>query len=284
MKRSFGSTLTEKFEPHELKGFIKSYDVIGDIAVIRVSQDLKRESQTIAETILQTHKHVKTILRQVSAISGDYRLRRLGWIAGEKKTETVYKESGCVFKVNLTLCYFSPRLSFERMRIARLIQPKETIVNMFAGVGAFSILIAKYGGAETVYSIDVNPSAVKFMKENIRLNKAQSRVVPILGDAKDVVVEHLQNKIDRVIMPLPEKAYQYLDYAIIALKPTGGWIHYYDFEHASKKENPLEKVKARVSDKLQTLGVDFVVTFRRVVRHTGPNWYQVVLDIHVRCK
>ena len=93
-----------------------------------------------------------------------------------------------------------------------------------------------------------------------------------------------KNAADRVVMPLPEKAYEYLDYALLALKPTGGWIHYYDFEHASKKENPVEKVKAKVAEKLQKLGVDFVVKFGRVVRNTGPNWYQVVLDIQICSK
>jgi tRNA (guanine37-N1)-methyltransferase len=85
-------------------------------------------------------------------------------------------------------------------------------------------------------------------------------------------------------MPLPEKAYEYLDYALLALKPTGGWMHYYDFEHSLKKGDSVEKVKAKVSEKLQELGVDFVVRFGRVVRHTGPRWYQVVLDIEIRRK
>ena len=89
-------------------------------------------------------------------------------------------------------CYSSPRLSFERRRVAKTMRPDETVVNMFAGVCGFSVLIAKHGRAETVYSIDVNPSAVRFMRENIRLNKVQGHVIPILGDAKEVIVEHLK--------------------------------------------------------------------------------------------
>ncbi|MDH5690912.1 MAG: class I SAM-dependent methyltransferase family protein, partial [Candidatus Bathyarchaeota archaeon] len=69
---------------------------------------------------------------------------------------------------------------------------------------------------------------------------------------------------------------------LLALKPTGGWIHYYDFEHAKKDENPIEKIESKVSKKLQILGVNFIVEFGRIVRTTGPNWYQVVLDIHVK--
>jgi len=282
VKRNLKSVPKGKLQVQELNRLIKSYDVIGNIAIIRVPGSLTSQSSIAAKAIMRTHKHVKTVLKQVSAVSGDFRLRRLEWILGEKKTEVLCREFGCIFKVDLAQCYFSPRLSFERMRIARLIQPKETIINMFAGVGPFSILIAKYSGAETVYSIDVNSSAVEFMKENIRLNRVQGQVVPILGDAKQVIVEHLQNTVDRVIMPLPKKAYQYLDYAIMALKPTGGWIHCYDFEHASKGESAVEKVKARVSEKLREMEVEYSLPFVRVVRHTGPGWYQVVLDIQIR--
>jgi len=284
MKKTLKSTLKEKLHPQELDNLIKSYDIIGNIAIIRVPETLKPQSQIIAEAIMQTHKHIKTVLRQASAVSGEYRLRQLEWIAGAKKTETQYREFNCIFKVDLKHCYFSPRLSFERKRIADLVKPNETVLNMFAGVGSFSILIAKHSKAETIYSIDVNPAAIQFMQENIRLNKVQGKVVPISGDAKQVIVEHLQSRVDRVVMPLPEKAYEYLDYAVMALKPTGGWIHYYDFEHATKQENPIEKVKAKISQKLQNLGAEFTLSYGRVVRPTGPNWYQVVLDIQIHKK
>jgi tRNA G37 N-methylase Trm5 len=83
-------------------------------------------------------------------------------------------------------------------------------------------------------------------------------------------------------MPLPEKAFECLPYALLALKTSGGWIHYYDFEHATKTENPVEKLKAKVAKRLESSGVDFELSFARVVRATGPNWYQIVLDICVK--
>jgi len=285
MKKNLKSILEEKLQPHELDSLIKSYDIIGDIAVIRVPEILKARSQIIAEAIMQTHVRVKTVLRQASAVSGEFRLRQLEWIAGENKTETMYREFGCVFKVDLEKCYFSPRLSFERMRIARLVQPDEIVVNMFAGVGGFSILVAKHGGNH-VYSIDVNPYAVALMRENVRLNRVAGQVIPILGDAKQIITKRLKGMADRVVMPLPEKAYEYLDYAVMALKPTGGWIHYYDFEHVSKGEKPVEKVTTKIVRKLEELSARgyFSVSFGRVVRPTGPNWCQIVLDLQLSHK
>ena len=86
---------------------------------------------------------------------------------------------------------------------------------------------------------------------------------------------------DRVLMPLPELALEYLPCALSALKPTGGWIHFYDFQHAPGKENPVEKTKVMVAQKLDSLDIKYVIAYSRVIRSTGPNWYQTVLDIQV---
>ncbi len=281
MRGSLKNVLVDKLEPEELSLLYKSYDVIGDIAVIRVLEPLNPRSGIIAEAIMQTHKRVKTVLRQASPILGDLRLRKLEWVRGERKTETFHKEFGCVFKVDLEKCYFSPRLSHERMRIAKLVKPNEVIVNMFAGVGCYSIIIAKHSEASKIFSIDINPVAVQYMQENIEINKVRERVFPVEGDAKRIVEERLRNVANRVLMPLPEKAYEYLDFAMLALKPTGGWINYYEFEHARKDENPVEKTKRKVFEKLQNFNVNFEIPFGRVVRTTGPNWYQVVIDIEI---
>ncbi len=281
MRKSLKAVLANRLEPSELKLLYRSYDIVGDIAIIRVPETQEQYSDDIAEAIMQIHKRIKTVLCQVSPVTSDYRLRELEWVTGERKTETVHKEHACIFKIDLKRCYFSPRLVYERMRIAHQIQLDETVVNMFAGVGCYSILIAKHSRAEIIYSIDINPIAARYMRENIKLNKVGEQVVSFQGDAKTVVEEKLRNIADRVLMPLPEKAYEYLDYAVLTLKPTGGWIHYYDFEHAEKGENPIEKVEARVAKKLQNFGVSFEAPFGRVVRTTGPRWYQIVVDIRI---
>jgi len=281
MKKDLRFLLTKSLHPQELNLVFKSYDVVGDIAVIRVPETLKSKSQIVAEAIMQAHKNVRTVLLQTSPVSGDFRLRQIEWVAGERKTTTVHKEFGCLFEVDLERCYFSPRLSFERRRVASLVQPHEIVVNMFAGVGCFSILMARHSKVERVFSIDVNPFAFDFMLKNVRLNRVQNKVVPALGDAKKIVKEQLSQVADRVLMPLPEKAYEYLDYALMALKLGGGWIHYYDFVHAGKGENPVEKVRDKVTAKLNESNVKSEVSFGRVVRATGPYWFQVVVDVLV---
>ena len=282
LKGNLKTVLADKLEPQQLKRIYKTYDIVGDIAIVRVPEAHRHLGKLIAEAIMDTHREVKSVWRQVSSVSGDYRLRGLEFLLGEKTTETLYKEHGCVYKTDLRKAYFSPRLSYERLRIAKLIQPEEVVLNMFAGVGCYSIAIAKHSQPLKVYSVDVNPSAVQYLRENIRRNRVADVVVAIQGDAKTVTEKELQNVADRALMPLPEKAYEYLDYTVLALKPTGGWIHYYGFEYANKNEDPVKKAKTKVSEKMRRLCKEFQVEFGRIVRPIGPRWYQVVLDIHVK--
>jgi len=264
---------------HELEMLYSSFDVIGDIAILKIPRVLEDKSELIARAVMQINRYVRTVLCQVSPVSGEYRLRELRWLSGEKKTETFHKEHGCVFNVDLAKCYFSPRLSYERMRIAKQVKPGEVVINMFAGVGCFSIIIAKHSKPKKVYSMDINPDAVKYMQINTMLNKVENIVEVIMGDSKDIIISRLRGVADRVLMPLPEKAYEYLDYALMALKPFRGIIHYYDFEHASKGEDPIAKVIEKVSRKLSDMKINFNISFARIVRTIGPRWYQVVLDI-----
>jgi tRNA (guanine37-N1)-methyltransferase len=273
--------LADKLTPLELKMLYKSFDIIGDIAVLKIPKGLESKSELIASAVMQLNKNIKTVLCQTSPIHGEMRLRELKWLKGDNRTETIHREHGCLFKVDLAKCYFSPRLSYEHIRVAKQVKHGEVVVNMFAGVGCFSIAIAKHSKAKKVYSIDINPHAVQYMRLNTALNKVEEIVEPIEGDSKEVIASRLRNVADRVLMPLPEKAYEYLDYAIMALKPAGGIIHYYDFERAGKNENPIMKVIDKVSRKLKDLNLDFNFSFARIVRTVGPRWYQVVLDIFI---
>jgi tRNA (guanine37-N1)-methyltransferase len=268
--------------PKGSAGVSNAFDIIGDIAIIKLPNSSAVTAEAVAEAIINRHGNVKTVLAQVSPVAGGFRLRRLAHVAGENRTGTVHKESGCAFAVDVESCYFSPRLLHERMRIARLVQPEEVVVNMFAGVGCFSIIIARHAQTAKVFSIDANPVAVKFMEENIRRNRVYGKVVSLLGDAKASIEARLQRCADRVLMPLPEKAFAYLPSALSALKASGGWVHIHAFEHARKTENAAEKVRQKAAETLGALGVDFEVPCVRVVRSTGPNWFQFVADVHVK--
>ena len=230
MRKRLRDKLSATLPSKELDKVYNSFDVIGDIAIIKINA--LQNAEAIANQIMACQKNIKTVLTPTTSITGNFRVRELKHLAGEIKTVTFHKESGCSFKVDVEKCYFSPRLSFEHSRIAKLVESGETVVNMFAGVGCFSIFIAKTASQTRVYSIDVNPAAIQCMEENVRINEVEESVFPMLGDAKDIINSKLQAVADRVLMPLPEIALEYLPCALSALKQTGGWIHYYDFQHA----------------------------------------------------
>jgi tRNA (guanine37-N1)-methyltransferase len=151
-------------------------------------------------------------------------------LAGEKRTDTVHKEADRAYKVDVTKAYFSPRLGTERMRVAKQVKEGERVLVMFAGIGPYPILISKKAKPKEVYAIELNPAAVGYMKENIKLNKVD--VKAILGDVKAETPK--LGKFDRIVMPLPKDAGNFLDVALPALK-KGGTIHYYTFTRTTKE-------------------------------------------------
>lgn len=281
MKKRLREELSATLPHEELGQVYNSFDIIGDIAIIKCPKGNTKNAEAIGKQIMSIHRGVKTVFAQTSPITGDFRVRKLKLMTGENKTITKHKEAGCIFKVNVEKCYFSPRLSHERARITGLVKSGETVVNMFSGVGCFSVIIAKTVAQTKVFSIDVNPNAFHYMQENVRANRVYDRVIPMLGDARTIVDAKLQGAADRVLMPLPEKALECLPSAISALKSGGGWIHYYDFQHARTSGDPVEKTKTKVAEKLDSLCINYAFALGRIVRSTGPNWYQTVLDIHV---
>ncbi|MFB5612324.1 MAG: class I SAM-dependent methyltransferase family protein [Nitrosarchaeum sp.] len=272
LKRSLENILTSQ-ESQEL---ISSFDQIGDIIIVRIPDSLLTKKKLIGETLLNEVKVAKSVFYQASAVEGDFRTRNLEILAGEDKTETEYKEFGCKFTVDVENAFFSPRLSTERERISNLVQDGEVVVNMFAGVGMFSIMIAKKKRC-TVYSIDINPVAAKLCEKNILSNKIVGNIISINGDASNVIQEQLENKSDRTLMLLPERSDEFLESAIKATK-SGGIIHYYSHIHADKKSNA-----GKLSEEhyLQVTSVKSEILGSKIVRAVGPRYYQTVVDVKI---
>jgi len=273
LKKALEGVLTEQ-ESSEL---YSAFDQIGDILVVRIPDSLLSKKKIIGETLLNSVRPARSVFYQATPVEGDFRTRNLEVIAGEDNTETEYKEYGCRFKVDVEKAFFSPRLSTERDRIAGLIQDGEVVINMFGGVGMFSIIAAKKKRC-TVYNIDLNPHASRLCEENIRLNKKlKGTVISINGDAAQVVREQLQDVGDRTLMLLPERSDEFLDSAISATK-SGGIIHYYSHQHADKRQDATELSKQHY---LQVTSVKSEIIGGRMVRAVGPHYYQTVVDAKI---
>jgi len=278
-KKTLHQVLEDQLPSGLLATLPRALDVIGDIAVIDIPPELKAHKRVIGEAVLKTHKNVRTVLAKVGAVTGTYRLRQLEVIAGEHRTATVHKEHGCQYHVDVATAYFSPRLSHEHNRVASIVQKGETVVDLFAGVGPFSVLIAKRNADVKVYAVDINPEAVELLKRNIRLNRVDTRVVPIQGNARQAVEDKLLGVADRVIMNLPEKALEFVDAACKAVKPSGGIVHYYAF---IRLPDSLENAQKRFSEAVEKAGrkVESLLS-AKPIRETAPYECQIVLDAKI---
>ena len=247
-----------------------AYELIGDIAII---DQHEKNAPEIADLLLQ-HKNIKTVFQAVSAVSGEYRTRELLFIKGEKKTGTIYRENGCRYLLDVTQVYFTPRLSTERARVADQVKNGEKVIDMFAGIGPFSILIAKRFPGSRVIAIDKNPVAIKYLRENARLNKVKNIDIRE-GDVRKEV--RGISDADHIIMNLPHSGLEFLDDAFGIIK-SGGTVHFYAISHEDDLfEGLIKEIEAHASkSSLQVFPLHC-----RVVRPYAPYQYNICIDFRV---
>jgi tRNA (guanine37-N1)-methyltransferase len=219
----------------------RAYDVIGKVIVIKIPDGLAQYREEIGRSLLSARPEARSVAED-RGVQGGQRIRELEVIAGEPDLETVHIEHGLRFCLDPSKVYFSPRLATERLRIAGLVGRGEAVLDMFAGVGPFSIHIAKKAGPATVLAVDINPAAIGYLKKNIRLNKV-ANVEPLLADARELGGK--LSPVDRIIMNLPHSAFGFLPVALGLLKP-GGTIHLYDIIPGERRQARKEEVELAV--------------------------------------
>jgi tRNA (guanine37-N1)-methyltransferase len=276
--RTLEEALADRISPSLLSSLPRSFDVVGDITVLQLDSDLADYEMSIAEAMMEVHPNVRAVFAKSGGVSGTERIRPLRYIAGENRTHTIHKEHGCLFKVDLSKVFFSPRLSTEHQRIARLVDKGERVVDMFAGVGPFSILIAKTVADVRVEAIDANPQAVELLRENVRANKVESKVHAHLGDSRDIIGENFTRVASRVIMNHPSASKDFIKGACDALQPTGGVIHYYTFVGSNWEADSRDELKHGV-EKSGYIAERLLGIHR--VREVAPTKWQVAVDLRV---
>jgi len=175
--------LKKKNEIEELE--VKSFDLIGDIAITIIPKGLENKKFEIGRKIAKL-ANVKTVLAEKNARSGEFRLQEFECIFGEDKRETIYKENKCRFLVNVEKVYFSPRLSTDRLEIAKEIKEGENVLVMFSGIQPYPIVISKNSKANLIIGIEKNPEAFYYSLKNIEMNKLYN-VISFIGDVRDVL-------------------------------------------------------------------------------------------------
>jgi len=262
--------------PADLLGFDPSYERLGDVAI--VDEDDPERATTVADAILDSDLPVRAVVDRASKVKGDLRLRDWTVVATDDDeddhpvTETVHREYGFEYLLDLSRVYFSPRLATERHRVTEQVDAGEQAVDMFAGVGPFAIPMAARGA--TVVGVDLNPAAIEYLQGNARRNGVDDRVTAIEGDVRDVAADYA-GWADRVVMNLPHSADEFLD-AAITLAADDCVLHYYDIQHEDDPFGPGERaIRAAATD------YDVDVLTRHVVRSYAPHELNVCLDVRL---
>jgi len=257
----------------EAGGARAGIDVIGDLAIVKFSRASSKVKERAGEKILREMRNVRGVFEQEGGIEGEYRLRKLRHLAGERRTTTLHRENGCRFLVDIAKVYYSPRLSTERLAVAMMVRDGERVLNMFAGVGPFSITIARMRSA-SVTSCESNKDAYRLHLENNMMNKVAGMIMTINTDAA-ALPGKVEGRFDRVLMPHPSKADRYIG-AALSLVADGGVIHYY--RHLSATD--FEEAKSGIMHELREVQGLTSVEVRKV-REVGPRWLEVVADLQV---
>lgn len=269
-------------KPGSLKEYLKDFlseveltyapagwQILGDIIIVSIPENLDEKKFLIAEALLSMYPKCKTVVRDFG-IEGQFRQPKRELLLGSR-TETIHKEHGCFFKQDVTKVMYSKGNLEERKRMSRL-GKGEVIVDMFAGIGYFSIPMAVHSRPKKITGIEINPESFVYLKENIRLNKVEDVFTPIYGDCSKVTSE---GKADRVLMGYVGTTHHYLEPAIKALKESGGILHYHEtVPETLARTRPQERIREAAC----TLGKKVDILETRKIKKYSPGVLHMVVD------
>lgn len=268
---NFVELLKDELSLEEIENLRTSFDTIGDIVILEIPRDLQDKKQIIGDAAFKFTKR-RSIFMKKSAVKGTIRIRDLEFLSGVDDSVTIHKEHGARLKLDVREVYFSPRLATERKRVMESVNEGEKILDMFCGIGPFPIVIAREKDVE-ITAVDINESAIKYLDENIRLNKLKGQIKTYCGDARKVSDE-FKTKYDRIIMNLPGLAYTFLDVAVNLIEDNG-IINYYEFS------NSYEQGIKRITDAANEVGKKVEIINCRKVKSTSPGEWHVAIDAKI---
>ncbi len=271
ISEALGSSIEERLAQFLPSGF----QAIGDIAILNLKKEIFDKGEMIGRSMLAMYPNIKTVCVKLDGVKGIERAPSLEKVAGDG-TETIHRENGCLYKLDVTKVMFSKGNTLERGRLAGIAKKNETVVDMFAGIGYFSLPVAK-AGVKKVYAIELNPNAFEYLKQNISLNKLSN--VEIFNCDNRKAPPQLEGVADRVLMGYLPETDKFLDAALWFLKPPGGIIHFHDiYKDSELWERPLNILKAAA----EKHGMKLKILDKHVVKQYSPHTMHIVIDSEFR--
>ncbi len=269
-KKVLEKSLTKK----ELEKMKRSFDIVGSIVILEMPKELEKKEKIIAQSFLK-RPNIKTVLKKADSHSGDYRTQKMKFLAGERTTKTFYRENNVRLFVDVEKVYFSVRLGEERKRVCRQIKKNESVLVMFSGLAPYPVVFAKNSHAKRIVGIEINPEGHRLGLQNLKLNKIKNTEL-FCGDVKKVL-PNLGEKFDRIVMPLPKTAGEYLDIALKSAKKNAT-IHFYNFQQAGE----FNKAVLLIENECKKLRKTPKVLAIRKVGQQSPRTFRICVDFQVK--
>ncbi|MHA1612518.1 MAG: class I SAM-dependent methyltransferase, partial [Promethearchaeota archaeon] len=259
----------------------KGFQDLNHRVILKLHPDLQEYAEEIASKIPEILPSVIAVWNR-GQIKGKFRTPMgLTHLWGDPSTEVIITENNVRYKFDFTKIMFAKGNIHERNLLPKKIQQGELIIDMFAGIGYFSLGMGKTGRAEHIYSIEWNPDAFKYLQENIKLNHIEEYITPIFGDCKENITNLVTKGIfaDRIVMGLLPAPVDAISYALRATKPSGTIIVYEGVE--PKESSSLYDEFFTIAN---DIGFQCNLLERRIVKAFKPHEYHVVLEILVKPK
>lgn len=277
LKQELKGKLTEE----ELSLLPRGFQTLGNVIILKLKSKLINKKRIISEVCLTMFPKINSVFINLGKIAGTFREpEKIEFLVGENNPIVEHKEHGVRYRIDITKIMFSKGNLNERKFLTTLVKAGETIVDMFAGIGYFSLPIGKHSQPEKVYSIEHNPESYKYLVENIKINHLEQIIIPIKGDCKEEVLKLSKSGIraDRVIMGVFPAPKNFIKEALSLTKDDGTFFHY---EGIAEKEKYISLFKdfAEIAEKNK---YKCELKSYRFVKSYGPNLYHIVLDILVK--
>ena len=239
------------------------WEYVGDIVIIRLEDSAEPYKKRIGE-VYADELDMSTVCVDRKGVSGEFRRPSMEIIYGTE-TESVRLENGILYDFDVTKVMFASGNVDERERMKSLDCSGETVVDMFAGIGYFTLPIAKFANPLKVIACEKNPDSYGFLVKNIELNEVKDKVIPVLGDNRDL--DYGKAFADRILMGYVQTTSEFLPKALEMIRP-GGIIHYHDTFYINEYEDRLKEIFDRYCPGRYTIeGIREVKSFAPSVSH-----------------
>ncbi len=265
-----------RLPPKEAELLPRGWQILGTVILVSIPDALRNHANAIGDALLAMYPRCSTVLWN-RGVAGRFREPICEVVAGTGETETIHKENGCYFKLDAARIMFSQGNLVERMRMARICKD-QVVLDMFSGIGYFSIQIAVHSRPKKVIAIELNPTSYHYLTENIGLNRVEGLLFPIYGDC---TVKAPENIADRVIMGYLDPTHEQLVKGLLAVRP-GGILHYHEATPAALTyQRPIQRIMdaAQACGRRRECSVEIIGC--RTIKKYAPGVVHVVVDARV---